>query len=86
MEKNGVDAGLGAVALGAMALVAFYFTDPDREAWFAAVTAFAISAELAFWVTAGVLGITVFESRKKILRFLSAPFSAGARDLRLEQP
>ncbi len=64
----------GAVALGAMALVAFYFTDPDREAWFAAVTAFAISAELAFWVTAGVLGITVFESRKKILRFLSAPF------------
>lgn len=64
----------GTVALGVLALIAFYFTGPDRDAWFAAVMALAVSAEVAFWVTAGVLGITVFESRKKIFRFLAAPF------------
>ena len=62
------------VALGVLALVGFYFTGPDREAWFIAVTALALSAEVAFWVTAGLLGITVFESRKKIFRFLASPF------------
>lgn len=69
----------GIVGLGFAGLAAFYFTDPTREAWFAAVTALALMTEIAFWTTAAVLGVTILESRKKILRFVTAPFRRAAK-------
>lgn len=64
----------GLVAAGAAFLVGLYFAEPTKAEWIAAVTAVAVMTEIAFWVTAGVLGVTVIESRKAIWRFLSRPF------------
>ena len=48
--------------------------DPGIKEWTIAVTAGALTAEVAFWVTAGVLGITLLQSRKAVLAFLTRPF------------
>ncbi len=63
---------------GYAALAVFYFTDPTRNEWIAAVTGVALLTEIAFWVTAAILGITVWESRKAIWRFLARPFRRRA--------
>lgn len=60
------------------ALAAFYFTDPSLKEWAAAVTGVAVLTEIAFWATAGVLGITLWESRKAIWRFMTRPFRRKA--------
>jgi hypothetical protein len=48
--------------------------DPSLAQWTIAVTAGALSIEAAVWVTAGVLGISLLQGRKTVLRFLTAPF------------
>lgn len=53
-----------------LALIAFKFTDPSMNHWVIGVTSVAIMTEVAFWTTAVVLGATLLESRKKVLRFL----------------
>lgn len=37
----------------------------------------ALSLEVAFWVTAAVLGISLLQSRKSYIGFLSRPFRRG---------
>lgn len=51
--------------------------DPDIKEWTAAVVAGALSLEVAFWVTAAVLGISLLQSRKAVFGFLSRPFRRG---------
>jgi hypothetical protein len=65
----------GVALAGWLFLVGLYFTDPSRQTWFAAVTTVAIMTEIAFWITAGILGVTVFESRRAIWRFVTRRFS-----------
>ena len=72
-----------AVWLAVLALWAgiggFYvIAEPALKEWTIAVTAGAIGLELAFWITAAMLGLTLFESRKAVLRFLSRPFRGNA--------
>lgn len=57
-----------------VAVTAFYFTGPSLKEWTVAVTAAAVLSEIAFWTTAAVLGITLWESRKAVFRFLTRPF------------
>lgn len=51
--------------------------DPNLQEWTAAVVAGALSLEVAFWVTAAVLGITLLQSRKAVFGFLTRPFRRG---------
>ena len=52
----------------------FYFNDASTTVWTIVVTATALATEVAFWVTAATLGLTVWESRQKVLMFLTRPF------------
>lgn len=53
----------------------YYLTaEPDLKEWTIAVTAGAIALELAFWTTAALLGLTLWQSRKAVARFLARPF------------
>ncbi len=63
-----------AAAIGWAALVAFYFTEPSVKAWAVAVTGATILTEIAFWTTAALMGITLWESRKSVFRLLLRPF------------
>ncbi len=56
-----------------------FAADPSLKEWTIAVTGAALSLEVAFWVTAGVLGISLVQSRKAVLAFLSRPFRRGER-------
>ena len=51
-----------------------FAADPSLKEWTAAVVAGALSLEVAFWVTAAVLGISLLQSRKAVFSFLSRPF------------
>lgn len=51
--------------------------DPGVKEWTAAVVAGALSLEVAFWVTAAVLGISLLQSRKAFFGFLKRPFRRG---------
>lgn len=51
--------------------------DPSLKEWTIAVTGAALSLEVAFWVTAAVLGISLLQSRKAVFSFLSRPFRRG---------
>lgn len=53
---------------------AYKTTDPATEALIVAVTALAIATEAGFWMTAGILGIGLVESRKRVLGIISRPF------------
>lgn len=48
--------------------------DPALKEWTIAVTAGALALEVAFWITAAVLGITILQSRKAVFGFLARPF------------
>lgn len=76
-KKTALIVAWGVALAGWLFLVGLYFTDPTRQTWFAAVTTVAVMTEIAFWVTAGVLGVTVLESRKAIWRFITRPFRRG---------
>lgn len=61
------------VAVAWLAVVAVYFTDPSKAVWIGVVASAAVLSEVAVWSTAGILGLTVFESRKRIWARISAP-------------
>ena len=61
------------VAFSWMGLVGVYFTDPTLKAWTIAVTAAAVVTEIAVWTTAAILGLSIWESRKKIIWYLTRP-------------
>jgi membrane protein YdbS with pleckstrin-like domain len=58
------------VLAACLGLVGFYFTDPTKEMWIMAVAGLAIFAEVAFWSTAAIMGVSLWESRQKVYRFL----------------
>ncbi len=63
-----------AALLGWAALFIFKTTDPTIKEWTMAVTGTALLTEIAFWATAAVLGLTLWESRKAVFRTLLRPF------------
>lgn len=69
---------LVAVALWIGVGVYYFAAEPGLKEWTIAVTAGAIAVEVAFWTTAAVLGVTLIESRKSVLRFLTRPFRRNA--------
>jgi hypothetical protein len=67
--------GLAAAAWAGLA--AFHATDPALKEWAIAVTIVAVATEAAFWTTAALLGLTLWESRKAVWRFLTRPLRSG---------
>lgn len=53
---------------------AYKGTEPSTEALIIAVTALAVGTEAGFWLTAGILGIGLLESRKRVFAMVSRPF------------
>lgn len=53
--------------------------DPTTKEWTAAVIVGALSLEVAFWVTAAALGISLLQSRKAVLGFFTRPFRRDDR-------
>jgi uncharacterized membrane protein len=68
-----------AVALWIGIFVYKSVADPTTTEWTAAVIAGALSLEVAFWVTAAVLGISLLQSRKAVLGFFTRPFRRSDR-------
>ena len=64
----------GAALIAWLGLIPLYATDPSVKMWAAGVTVVAIATEVAFWTTAALLGVTIWESRKTVWRFLTRPF------------
>ncbi|WDI32266.1 hypothetical protein PUV54_03555 [Hyphococcus flavus] len=63
------------VAIAAwVGLAVFYTTDPSTTAWTIGVAIGAVLLEVAFWSTAAILGLSLWESRKAVWRFLTRPF------------
>lgn len=58
------------ILVACLGLVGFKFTDPTKEMWIIAVAGVAILTEIAFWTTAAVMGVSLWESRQKVYRFL----------------
>lgn len=54
-----------------------FAADPSIKEWTIAVTGAALALEVAFWVTAAVLGISLLQSRKAFFGFLTRPFRRG---------
>lgn len=77
--KKAVVALVWGVAAAAWVAIFVYkgVADPGVKEWTAAVVAGALSLEVAFWVTAAVLGISLLQSRKAFFAFLSRPFRRG---------
>ncbi len=65
---------LTALALWIGIGVFYVVAEPALKEWTLAVTAGAIGLEVAFWTTAAILGVSLFESRKAVFRFLTKPF------------
>ncbi len=65
------------VALCWLILIGLFFTDPTVATWTIGVTAVAIVTEIGFWLTAGILGLTMWESRKHMLGFAAKMFNRG---------
>lgn len=58
-------------------LIGLFFTDPDIKIWAIGVTGVAIVTEIGFWLTAATLGLTMWESRKRIFSLFTKPFRRG---------
>lgn len=64
----------GAAVLTWAGLVGYYFTGPTARGWTIGVTAAVLVTEVAFWTTAAILGLSLWESRKKVFSLLKRPF------------
>ena len=60
-----------------LGLAGFYFTDPTTKEWTFAVGGVALATEIAFWVTAAILGVSLLAARKQVFGALSSPFRRG---------
>ena len=65
-------AGVGVLAAWTAVAVS-YFLGAKIVAWTIVVTVAALTTEAAFWVAAGVLGVTVIQARHDIWRWLTRP-------------
>ncbi|MBD59577.1 MAG: hypothetical protein CL808_05595 [Citromicrobium sp.] len=61
------------VGVAWLAVIGVYFTEPTKSVWIATVAGAAIVSEVAVWTTAGILGLSLIESRKRIWAKLTAP-------------
>jgi hypothetical protein len=59
-------------------LLAGFAIGVSKTVWFMLVTMAAIATEVAFWVVAAILGISVVQARGRIWAWLRRPFSRGA--------
>lgn len=59
------------------AVIAIPLLGLDRQSWVIAVTAAAFATEGLFWAGAAILGVSVFEARRRIWRGLRRLFGGG---------
>ena len=64
----------GAALLAWGGLAGLYLTEPSVQVWAVGVTVDAVVTEIAFWTTAAVLGLSILESRKAAVRFVTQLF------------
>ena len=57
-----------------LGVVGVYLSEPTTREWTIAVAAAALATEIAFWLTAALMGLSLWESRKSVMRFLTRPF------------
>ena len=73
---------LAAVALAVtaawLALPIGYAAGVDKTVWIVLVTIPAVATEAGFWIAAAVLGVSVFQARRKIWLWASRPFRRTA--------
>ena len=67
----------GIVLLCWLLLIGLLFTGPDINTWTIGVTGVAVVTEMGFWITAGTLGVSMWESRKRIFSLFAKPFRRG---------
>lgn len=63
------------VAAAWLTMGAAIIIKPDRAVFITIVTATAILTEVAIWITAGVLGVAVFQARRRVWQFVISPFA-----------
>ena len=59
------------------AMIAGLVLDVERETLIYLATAAAIITEIGFWVTASVLGVAVYQARRKALAAFTRPFRSA---------
>ena len=64
----------GAALIVWVAVAGIYFTEPSKQQWVIAVTVAAVVTEVAFWATAAIMGLSLFESRRQVMRWITGPF------------
>ncbi len=57
-----------------LGVVGVYLSEPTTREWTIAIAAAALATEIAFWLTAALMGLSLWESRKSVMRFLTRPF------------
>lgn len=66
-----------AVVISWIALVGIYFIGVETSDWVMAVTGVAVVTEIGFWLTAAILGKSLWDSRKRVGEFMLRPFRRG---------
>ncbi len=66
------------VAIWIGTAVFYVVADPDVKEWTIVVATGAVALEIAFWTTAAMLGLTLWQSRQAVFRFLTSPFRRNA--------
>jgi len=64
----------GAVLVSWLLLIPLGFSGPELKTWTIGVTIVAVVTEIAFWLTALLLGVGMWESRKRIMGAILSPF------------
>ena len=77
-KKLALYAVAAALVLAWGGLLAGFVIGVSKTVWLVLVTAAAIATEVAFWVVAAILGISVVQARGRIWAWLRRPFSRGA--------
>ena len=67
----------GLIIFAWLGLFAFRATGPDLQTWTLTVTGVAILTEVGFWSTAAIMGVSLWESRKRVFGWLAKPFRRG---------
>ncbi len=60
----------GVTLIAWLGLACLGFMKPTIETWVTAVTVVAVLTELAFWSTALIFGVSIWDSRKRVFAFI----------------
>ncbi|NHK28699.1 hypothetical protein FF098_012335 [Parvularcula flava] len=75
-RKKFILAALAIIVVAAwLAMGAAIIIKPEKAVFITIVTATAVLTEVAIWITAGVLGVAVFQARRRIWQFVTSPFA-----------